>query len=177
MLTGQPLFVTFFMLGAILFFTGLILRLFLYWRGNWDLLAFVKGVFSTLFSSRMVKVIKILFLDGILQRRLISQDKLRWLMKVLIMIGYPGILIAGHLKMEMMHQFESFPHLIRFFYAPFCDFYFFRDVTGSSLGFSDALFAISFDLFGAMILTGEFIAVYRRFIVKAVTFKTSIGDI
>lgn len=177
MLTGHPLFVTFYILGAILFFTGLTLRLFLYWRGNWDLWAFVKGVFSTLLSPKIVQFIKIMFLDGILQRRLFGQDKLRWLMKVLIMIGYPGILIAGHLKVEMMPPFESFPHLIRFFYAPFCDFYFFRDVTSPSLGFADALFAISFDLFGAMILMGEFIAVYRRFVAKAVTFKTSVGDI
>lgn len=98
-------------------------------------------------------------------------------MKVLIMIGYPGILIAGHLKVEMMPQFERLPHLIRFFYAPFCDFYYFHDVASPSLGISDALFAISFDLFGAMILMGEFIAIYRRFVAKTVTFKTSMGDI
>ncbi len=177
MLMGHPLFVTFFILGAIVFFTGLILRLSLYWRGDWEWWALVRGVFSTLFSSKMVKFIEIVFLDGILQRRLFGQDKLRWLMKVLIMIGYPGILIAGHLKVGMMPQFENLSELIRFLYAPFCDFYFFRDVTISSLGFSDALFAISFDLFGAMILMGEFIAVYRRFIAKTVTFKTSIGDI
>jgi heterodisulfide reductase subunit D len=120
---------------------------------------------------------QVMLLDGVLQRRLFSQDKLRWLMKVLIMIGYPGILIAGHLKVERMPQFKSLPHLIRFFYAPFCDFYYFRDLAGSSLGLTDALFAISFDLFGAMILTGEFIAIYRRFVAKSVTFKTSIGDI
>jgi len=66
---------------------------------------------------------------------------------------------------------------MRIFYAPFCDFYFFRDLTAPSLSTSDALFAISFDLFGAMILTGEFIAIYRRFVVKKVTFKTSTGDI
>jgi heterodisulfide reductase subunit D len=165
------------MLGAILFFIGLALRLFLYWRGQWDLWALVRGVFSTLFSAKILKLIKIMFLDGILQRRLLGQDKLRWFMKVLIMIGYPGILIAGHLKVEWMPQFESFPHLIRFFYAPFCDFYYFRDIGSSSLGFAGALFAISFDLFGAMILTGEFIAIYRRFVAKTVTFKTSIGDV
>ena len=176
-MTGQPLFVTFFMLGAIVFFIGLALRLFLYWRGQWDLRAFVKGVFSTLFSAKIVKLIEIMFWDGILQRRLFGQDKLRWLMKVLIMIGYPGILIAGHLKAEIMPDFERFPHLIRFFYAPFCDYYYFREVASPSLSISDALFAISFDLFGAMILTGEFIAIYRRFIAKSVTFKTSIGDI
>jgi heterodisulfide reductase subunit D len=98
-------------------------------------------------------------------------------MKVLIMVGYPGILIAGHLKTELMPQFEQFPHLMRFFYAPFCDFYYFRDVVGPSLSFSDALFAISFDLFGAMILTGEFIAIFRRFVAKSLPFKTSIGDV
>jgi heterodisulfide reductase subunit D len=177
MLNGHPLFVTFFMLGAIVFSSGLALRLFLYWRGQWDLWALVKGVFSTLFSGKIVKLVEITFLDGILQRRIFGQDKLRWLMKVLIMIGYPGILIAGHLKVEMMPQFERFPHLIRFFYAPFCDFYYFRDVVNPSLSIPDALFAISFDLFGAMILAGEFIAIFRRFVAKAVTFKTSVGDI
>ncbi len=117
------LFVTFFMFGSVVFFTGLVMRLFIYWRGQWDLWALVKGVFSTLFSAKILKLIEIIFWDGILQRRLFGQNKLRWLMKVLIMIGYPGILIAGHLKVEMMPQFERLPHLIRFFYAPFCDFY------------------------------------------------------
>ena len=165
------------MLGAIVFFTGLALRLFIYWRGQWDFFALGRGILSTLFSSKIVDLIKIMFLDGILQRRLFGQDKLRWLMKVLIMIGYPGILIAGHLKVGMMSQFEKLSHLIRLFYAPFCDFYYFRDVAASSLGISDALFAISFDLFGAMILAGEFIAIYRRFVIRTVPFKTSLGDI
>jgi len=174
---GHPLFVIFFMLGAILFFIGLAMRLFLYWRGQWNLWALVKGLFSTLFSVKIVKLIEIMILDGILQRRLFGQDKLRWLMKVLIMIGYPGILIAGHLKADGMLQLENFSFLIRIFYAPFCDFYFFRDVGAPSLNISDALYAISFDLFGAMILMGEFIAIYRRFVAKTVTFKTSKGDI
>jgi len=177
MVNGHPLFVTIFILGAIVFFTGLILRLFIYWRGQWDLWAFLKGVFLTLFSVKILNIIKVFFLDGILQRRLFGQDQLRWLMKVLIMIGYPGILIAGHLKVETMDQFARFPHVIKFFYAPFCDFYFFRDVSSPSLGLIDALFAISFDLFGAMILMGELIAIYRRFVAKAVIFKTSVGDI
>jgi heterodisulfide reductase subunit D len=174
---GHPLFAIFFMLGAILFCIGIAMRLMLYWRGQWDLWALIKGVFLTLFSFKIVKLVEIMFLDGILQRRLFGQDKLRWLMKVLIMIGYPGILIAGHLKADVMPQFEHFSFLTRIFYAPFCDFYFFRDVATPSLSTLDALFAISFDLFGAMILMGEFIAIYRRFVVKTVTFKTSPGDI
>jgi len=174
---GHPLFVIFFMRGAIVFSVGLLLRLFLYWRGQWDLWALVKGVFSVLFSVKVLKLIEIALMDGILQRKIFSQDKLRWLMKVLIMIGYPGILIAGHLKADVMPQFERFSFLLKFFYAPFCDVYFFRDVTGTSLNLSDALFAILFDLFGAMILSGELIAVYRRFVAKTTPFKTSVGDI
>ncbi len=174
---NQPFFVSFFMAGAIVFFTGLGLRLFVYWRGQWNLRALVKGVFSTLFSARILELAEVMLLDGILQRRLFGQDKLRWLMKVLIMIGYPGILIAGHLKADVMPQFQGYSFWLRVFYAPFCDFYFFRDLTGVSLGLSNALFAISFDLFGAMILAGELIAIYRRFIVKATVFKTSFGDI
>src|SRR3990172_8912643 len=165
------------MLGAIAFSVGLALRLFLYWRGQWNLSALAKGVLSTILSAKIAEFIKIIFLEGILQRRLFRQDKLRWLMKVLIMIGYPGILLAGHLKVEVMPQFEKVPHLLRFFYAPFCDFYFFRDFVSPPLSVTDALFAISFDLFGAMILMGEFIAIYRRFVAKVVVFKTSIGDI
>ena len=174
---GHPLFAVFFMLGAILFCIGIAMRLMLYLRGQWDLWALIKGVFLTLFSFKILKLVEIMVLDGILQRRLFGQDKLRWLMKVLIMIGYPGILIAGHLKADMMPQFEHFSFLTRIFYAPFCDFYFFRDVATPSLSTLDVLFAISFDLFGAMILMGEFIAIYRRFVAKTVTFKTSPGDI
>ena len=124
-----------------------------------------------------MKFIKTIVGDGILQRRLFGQDKLRWLMKVLIMVGYPGILIAGHLKADVMPQFEGLSFLFRIFYAPFCDFYFFHDISGPSLSITDALFAISFDLFGAMILAGEFIAIYRRFVAKAMPFKTSPADI
>ena len=176
-MSDHPLFVTFFMAGAVIFVVGIVLRLFLYWRGQWDFWALVKGIFSTIFSSKILKLVEMVFLDGILQRKLWDQDRLRWLMKVLIMIGYPGILIAGHLKAQVMPQFSSFSHLIQIFYAPFCDFYYFRDVGSSSLGTADALFAIAFDLFGAMILAGEFIAIYRRFIAKALPFKTSSGDI
>jgi hypothetical protein len=156
------------MLGAIVFFIGLALRLFLYWRGQWNLSALAKGVLSTFLSAKIAEFIKNIFLDGILQRRLFGQDKLRWLMKVLIMIGYPGILLAGHLKVEVMPQFEKVPHLLRFFYAPFCDFYFFRDMASSSLPLSDALFAISFDLFGAMILR---IHRHRRFVAKVAVLR------
>ncbi len=173
----QPLFVTFFMVGGVVFFVGIALRLFVYLQGQWELRSLIKGVFSVLFSRRLLKLFDLLFLEGILQRRLFAQDTLRWLMKVLIMIGYPGIIIAGHIKVEMMEQFQEIPHLLRFFYSPFCDFFFLRDFAGASLSISDILFAFFFDLFGAMILTGEFIAVYRRFVVKASPFKTSVGDI
>jgi heterodisulfide reductase subunit D len=177
MTAGHPLFVTFFMIGAIVFFVGCGLRLFLYWRGRWEARALLKGMASTLFSVKIIRFLETLLLDGILQRRLFGQDRWRWLMKVLIMIGYPGILIAGHLKAEVMPQFENLPQGLRFLYAPFCDFYFFRDIAGASLSLGDALFAISFDLFGTMILMGEFIAVYRRFVAKASPFRTSVGDI
>jgi heterodisulfide reductase subunit D len=174
---GYPLFVVFFILGTVIFITGILLRLFLYWQGEWDWKALVKGVFSVLFTTKILELVETALMDGILQRKIFGQDKLRWLMKVLIMIGYPGILIAGHLKAEVMPQFVGYSFLLRIFYAPFCDFYFFRDLAGVSLSLSDALFAIFFDLFGAMILAGELIAVYRRFIAKAAPFKTSLGDI
>ncbi len=177
MIGGHPLFVVFFMVGAVLFSVGLILRVAYYLRGQWDLRALAAGFFSTLFSARIVKLVETVFWDGILQRKLFAQDRLRWLMKVLIMVGYPGILIAGHLKAEVMPQFEKLPHLTRFLYAPFCDFYYFQTIVSPSLNLTAALFAVSFDLFGTMILLGEFIAIYRRFVAKTSPFKTSVGDV
>lgn len=171
------MFVVFFMAGAILFLIGLGWRFFHYGRTEWEVLPLLRGVVETVFSRRILLFMEELLLDGVLQRRLWGQDKLRWLMKVLIMVGYPGILVAGHLKAEVMPQFEDFPFWLRFLYAPFCDYFYLRDFTGSTLSLRDALFAVSFDLFGAMILGGEFIALYRRFIAKAVTFKTSLGDL
>ncbi|MGB9627539.1 MAG: (Fe-S)-binding protein [Thermodesulfobacteriota bacterium] len=177
MFAGHPLFVNLFIVGSIIFLIGIALRFSLYLQGGWDFARLARGLFLTLFSPKILKWIKVLFLDGILQRRLFRQDKLRWLMKVLIMVGYPSIIIAGHLKVEVMPQFENLPHLLKFFYAPFCDYYYFRDGSGSVLPLGDALFAISFDLFGSMILAGEFIAIYRRFLLKKLPFKTSVGDI
>src|SRR5512135_1479219 len=105
---GHPLFVIFFMLGAVVFVAGIFSRLFLYWQGQWDWKALVKGVFAVLFSAKILKLVEIMLMDGVLQRKIFGQDKLRWLMKVLIMVGYPGILIAGHLKADVMPQFEGY---------------------------------------------------------------------
>lgn len=174
---NHPLFVIFFIIGSIFFLIGIFLKLLFYWGGDWKLLPMIKSIILTIFSGRFLEYIKTLFLDGILQRRLFRQDKLRWLTKILIMIGYPSILISGHLKVEAMQQFERLPHLIKFFYAPFCDFYFFRDIKNLSLSLSEILYAISFDLFGAMILSGELIAIYRRFFLKSSIFKTSLDDV
>lgn len=173
----HPLFVIFFMFGSLIFLFGILLKILFYFRGRWKFLSVLKGIFFTIFSKRFLHYIVTLILDGILQRRLLHQNSLRWLTKVLIMIGYPSIIISGHLKVEHMEQFEKFSHLTKFFYAPFCDFYFFRDLKNTSLSVSEALFALSFDLFGAMILMGEFIAIYRRFLSKSTIFKTTIDDI
>jgi len=177
MITAHPLFVLFFIAGAIAFFIGIALRFSLYWRARPDWRAFIKGVASNLFSVKIWQLIQVVVLDAFLQRKLFRQDKLRWLMKVLIMVGYPSIIITGHLKVEVMPQFEGFSHLLKFFYAPFVDSYFFRDVATPSLGVRDALFGFLFDLFGAMILTAEFIAIYRRFVARANPFRSSMGDI
>ena len=73
--TDHPLFVIFFMLGAIVFFVGIALRILLYWRGQWDFWSLVKGAFWTVFSAKILKLIEIVFLDGVLQRRLFGQEE------------------------------------------------------------------------------------------------------
>ena len=112
----------------------------------------VKGMVSVLFSGKILTLIKVLVLDGVLQVRILRQDFLRWLMHMCIYVGFMLLLL-----MHALENFISEP-LFTDYYSTVNPFMFLRDV------------------FGAMVIIGIGIAIFRRFILKVPRLKTNAMD-
>ena len=113
----------------------------------------IKGLLSVVFSGRIVVLVKVLILDVILQRRILKEDALRWVMHMLIFVGFMLLLF--------MHAFESW--------------------TSSSLfeGYASTGHPYLFlrNLFGLMVFAGVAIAIYRRRILKVPRLRTNGMDV
>ncbi|MBW2014360.1 MAG: 4Fe-4S dicluster domain-containing protein [Deltaproteobacteria bacterium] len=104
--------------------------------------AAVKGIFKVVFSAKILTLIKVFILDVVLQIRILKEDFLRWVMHLLIYVGFMLLLL-----MHALENFISEP-LFTDYYSTINPFMFLRD------------------LFGLMILIGIGIAIFRRFILK-----------
>jgi len=112
---------------------------------------FVIGFLSlgrALFSAKLGLILKVLLLDGILQRRTLKESPYRWLMHVLIYWGFALLIITHALGKLVFEDYISttFPH------------------------------ALLRDLFGSIVLVGVGMAIWRR-IRKAPTLRTSRMDL
>ena len=114
--------------------------------------AAAKGLAGAIFSAKIVTLIKVFILDVVLQKRILKEDFLRWLMHMLIYAGFMLLLL-----MHALDNFISEP-LFANYYSTVNPFMFLRD------------------LFGFMIIIGIGIAIYRRFILKVPRLKTSAMD-
>jgi len=115
--------------------------------------AAVKGVLSTVFSAKFPHLIKVFLLDVLLQRRILKEDPLGWSMHILI--------YAGFMLLLLMHALENIITVSLFpdYYSTVNPFLFLRD------------------LFGAMVIIGLGIVVYRRFVLKLPRLKTNAMDV
>lgn len=112
----------------------------------------IQGIASVFFSAKILTLIKIFVLDAVLQVRILREDFLRWLMHILIYIGFMLLLL-----MHALEKFISEP-LFTDYYSTVNPFMFLRD------------------LFGFMVIIGIGIAIYRRFILKVPRLKTNAMD-
>ncbi|MCK5194686.1 MAG: hypothetical protein KAQ71_12815, partial [Desulfobulbaceae bacterium] len=114
--------------------------------------AAVKGIASVIFSAKIVTLIKVFFLDVLLQHRIIKEDFLRWLMHMLIYSGFMLLLL--------MHALDEIvtAKLFSEYYSTINPYFFLRD------------------LFGLMVIVGVGIAIYRRFILKVPRLRTNAMD-
>ncbi|MCJ7616271.1 MAG: 4Fe-4S dicluster domain-containing protein [Desulfobacterales bacterium] len=112
-----------------------------------------KGILEVIFSPKILILVKVFMLDIVLQRRILKEDFLRWLMHILIFTGFMMLLL--------MHALDSFitTSLFKEYYSTLNPFLFLRD------------------FFGIMVLAGLMIAVYRRFILKVPRLKSNSMDL
>ncbi len=113
----------------------------------------VKGTAGVIFSSKILLLIKAFILDVLLQKRILKEDFLRWMMHML--------LYGGFMLLLLMHALENFisAKLFSDYYSTVNPFMFLRD------------------LFGFMVVVGIGIAIFRRFIMKVPRLKTSGMDV
>ncbi|TET87499.1 MAG: hypothetical protein E3J46_06290, partial [Desulfobacteraceae bacterium] len=114
--------------------------------------AAVKGILGTVFSGKIFILIKVFFVDVILQIRILREDFLRWLMHMLI--------YGGFMLLFLMHALDGI-----ITEALFSDY-------ASTLN----PFMFLRDLFGFMVIVGIGIAIYRRIVMKVPRLKTNPMD-
>ncbi|MBW2448820.1 MAG: 4Fe-4S dicluster domain-containing protein [Deltaproteobacteria bacterium] len=115
--------------------------------------AAVKGTVGVIFSSKILRLIKAFILDVVMQKKILKEDFLRWMMHML--------LYGGFMLLLLMHALENFisAKLFSDYYSTVNPFMFLRD------------------LFGFMVVIGIGIAIFRRFVMKVPRLKTSGMDV
>jgi heterodisulfide reductase subunit C/nitrate reductase gamma subunit len=114
--------------------------------------AAIKGIISTLFSMKVFTLLRVFVLDVILQIRILREDFLRWFMHMCI--------FGGFMLLLLMHALDNFitSPLFTDYYSTLNPFMFLRD------------------LFGALVILGLGLALYRRFILKVPRLTTTARD-
>ena len=115
--------------------------------------AAVKGVLGTVFSGKIFILIKVFFVDVILQIKILREDFLRWLMHMLI--------FGGFMLLLLMHALDGIitEALFSEYASTLNPFMFLRD------------------FFGFMVIVGIGIAIYRRIVMKVPRLKTNPMDL
>jgi len=115
-------------------------------------LSAIKGISLTILSPKILTLAKVFLLDCILQRKLLKEDFRRWSAHVLI---YWAVML-----LLLMHALDTFVTSAIFpdYYPTLNPFMFLRD------------------LFGASVLIGICITLYRRLVVKPARVKTNFMD-
>jgi heterodisulfide reductase subunit C/nitrate reductase gamma subunit len=115
--------------------------------------AAIKGILLTVFSPKILTLLKVFFLDVLLQLRILREDFLRWFMHICI--------YGGFMLLLLMHALDKYvtAGLFDKYYSTINPFMFLRD------------------LFGAFVILGVAIAIYRRFILRVPRLISNAMDI
>jgi heterodisulfide reductase subunit C len=113
----------------------------------------IKGILSTIFSKKILTLLRVFILDVVLQFRILREDFLRWVMHIFI--------YGGFMLLFLMHALDKTITIAIWqdYYSTINPFMFLRD------------------LFGALVIFGVLIALYRRFILKVPRMFTNAMDI
>jgi len=112
----------------------------------------IKGILLALFSAKIVTLLRVFFLDVVFQIRVLREDFLRWFMHMCIYGGFI-LLLLMHALGDVITS-RLFPS----YFSTLNPFMFLRD------------------LFGALVIVGLAIALYRRFILRIPRLVTNAMD-
>jgi heterodisulfide reductase subunit C len=117
------------------------------------LYAAISGIVKVIFSTKILVLLKVFIFDVLFQIRILKSDFTRWLMHILIFIGF--------MLLILMHALDGIitESIFRDYYSTLNPFLFLRD------------------FFGALVLMGAGIAIYRRFILSPPRLRTNARDI
>jgi heterodisulfide reductase subunit C len=111
--------------------------------------AAVKGLFTVLFSQKIVTLIRVFFLEVLFQKHILKQDVLRWAMHMLMFSGFTFLFFAHALDKIIVTKLSEKYYLAL---NPFL--------------------LVS----GLMVMAGVGVACYRRFVLKVPRLKTHAMD-
>ncbi len=178
-----PIFSWLFMAGTAALVIGVVWNVLIWLRGKHSVADGIKGLFAAVFSRHIAALMRAFVLDVFIQTRLWRQDKLRWVMKELIIFGYVGVITVNEIKsgsrVPGVYLATGGNHWLDFFVSPFNDFYYLKEVALGAVSFTrvDAIYASLNDLFAGMVVAGEAIAIYRRFVRKSFMLKTTAFEL
>ncbi len=112
----------------------------------------IVGILGVIFSKKLLVVLKVILFDILLLRRVFKENVARWLAHMLIFYGFMLLLL--------MHALDSVvtEALFSDYYATVNPFFFLRD------------------FFGAMVIAGVLIVVFRRYFSKTPRLRTGPRD-
>jgi heterodisulfide reductase subunit C/nitrate reductase gamma subunit len=151
-------------LALIIFGAGVLYKIFTWFRSSISIgadaiplprriVSTFKSILLTLASVKILTLCKVFILDIVLNRRILKEDALRWLMHLFIYGGFVLLLL-----MHALGQYTS-AAVFDNYLSTINPFFFLRD------------------LFGAVVLVGIAIAIYRRFIAKIPRLMTGRMDL
>jgi len=151
-------------LALTIFGAGVLYKIFTWFRSSISIdaadiplskriLSSLTGILRTLASVKIVTLCKVFILDVVLNRRILKEDVLRWVMHMCIYGGFVLLIV--------MHALGRYTSAALFdnYYSTINPFFFLRD------------------LFGVLVLVGVAIALYRRFIAKIPRLMTGPMDV
>ncbi|MBW1674412.1 MAG: hypothetical protein JRJ45_12355, partial [Deltaproteobacteria bacterium] len=113
----------------------------------------LKGILLTIFSAKILTLLKVFVLDVLVQRKVLTEDTFRWVTHILI--------YGAFMLLLLMHALDTFITSAVFsnYSATLNPFLFLRN------------------LFGVFVIIGICMALYRRFILKPPRLHTNPMDI
>jgi hypothetical protein len=156
-----------FATGVVAFIVGALLNLRLWLLGSESILSTIVSVIKTVFSGRLLTIIRVFIINIFGQGRLYSVDRLRGLEKASFVTFYVLLILINHVLADFVAGVSSLEaFLYEFFRSPFFPAYIFEEVANLQTPLWSAYFFID-NLSMAMVLFfAELLAVHRRFFKK-----------